>query len=1716
MKRLAKALILVSAVAICLVLPARPGTQANPDANITINITAQVAVVDDPDMVLGGAIGVGDTITGTYTYDSTNPDSNPLPTVGDYQHSSAPYGIRVNAGGFVFETDPSDVDFLVEIVNDHGDPPRDGHQLRSYNNLPLSNGATVDHIAWQLDDPTATAVSSEALPTEPPVLTDWESVFGLTLEGYDPSDPSEPDYFIRAHVTWAGKTWPTFAVDSTEDFPDITPGDGECDTGQGQCTLRAAIQEANALAGPQTIGVPAGTYELIIPGFGEDIAATGDLDITDDLTISGAGADATIIHANALDRMFHVDPSASGTIAEISGLTISNGDAHGWGGGGVRNEGTLTLAEVTVTNNRANSNGGGIFNVGTLTITDSTISENLSTANGGGIFTSVGSVLALTNSTLSGNKSYTSGGGIHNNGGIAHLQNVTIAQNRADDDGDTVGDGGGVAEAGGTVNFKNTIISDNTDNSPSAEAPDCSGTLTSHGYNLIQNPSGCTIDGDPTGNVIALDPVLGSLQDNGGSTLTHALLAGSPAIDASDNSGCPATDQRGETRPVDADSDGTPTCDMGAYEVLPIEFCLQEAEEPNDTFVEAKEIEAGIVFQGCISPAGDKDYFTHFIPAAGIEKIRVELFGLPENYDIVLYGPGRELDFLGKSDNPGIAPEMVEVELEDPGPHYVLVYGWQGAFDDVNPYYLKFSYVDPQMEALLRLQEDSLKPPEIHVDRGIPYFVDVRVPIPGSLPGDPVLQALDFLNTYRDLYRLDDPASELFLERIFTDETLGQQHLFFGQQLDGIPLWASALAVHLDPASEEVVLTGGNYLPDFSSVSTPSLPLPPPEVRAADAETTALAAVSGTDVEVLGETKLMYFNLSLVSRLPEEDETHLVWHVNLRGFRTSDGAGTSWSAFVDAHDDEVLLLLDSSQPGDRPGEDFDIETGNHDTSSSCWITTWSDDQWFDEDGPCCDYPSGGDTDGDNAFAFTHDVYHYYYDNFRRRSYDGDEEDVELYVHVGTNWGNAHYHPGCDIFEFGDSFVTRDVLAHEYTHGVTDSTSDLIYADEPGALNESYSDVFGAMVDDDDWLIGEDLPGGALRSMSHPPAFGDPDHMQAGISGDGAGLRTRTGPVECDGDEPGYNDCGYVHTNSGIPNKVAYLLGRAVPACETHHGIEVCGIGRAKTGLLYYNVLRNLPSNANFAVAWIRTVDLVRDYVERGICIGDLCYEMNDACQVINAFASVGLGMEDLNCDGVIDGEDVDWDGDGIPNYRDNCMLRNPDQRDTDGDGEGDACDYDDDGDGVCEGWGGPSNVCTAGFRDNCPLVPNPDQEDTVHPDNGIGDACDDPDGDDICDEGGLPRGRARSYGLCARGESGRDNCPDHANPWQEDTDGDGDGDPCDPDDDDDTIPDATDRCDLVADPTNSDTDGDTVGDVCDNCPATPNPDQRDDDDDGVPGTQPPPDADWGGDACDVDDDNDGVPDIEDRCPGYPDVPDLDHNGVPLFCDDWERCRLSGTCPDPDQVEGEIRFQDLMEPLRIPIFPCYADGPHCPQWLPENTRTRVEVTLPFAEMPARIVDDQGLSVRKGRLGAERTFDFRPEPEFYYEFPDLGGMTAATTLPLEEEETYQGTNYYLEIYATEDVVEGEDYPITIGVETIFGGIRCGDVDCDNDVDAVDALFVLQYVVGLRSGSDECPPPEGHLYLPAADVDCDDDVDAVDALFVLQHVVGLRPELCVCPEP
>jgi hypothetical protein len=113
-------------------------------APVTYTITATISDVFDPSGLLGPTIAVGGTLTGSYTFDDATLDTNSDPTVGDYWHIDAGYGIRLQGGGYTFETDPSNVEFLVEIVNR---PDGDNYLLRSYNNLPLATGAPVDHIA---------------------------------------------------------------------------------------------------------------------------------------------------------------------------------------------------------------------------------------------------------------------------------------------------------------------------------------------------------------------------------------------------------------------------------------------------------------------------------------------------------------------------------------------------------------------------------------------------------------------------------------------------------------------------------------------------------------------------------------------------------------------------------------------------------------------------------------------------------------------------------------------------------------------------------------------------------------------------------------------------------------------------------------------------------------------------------------------------------------------------------------------------------------------------------------------------------------------------------------------------------------------------------------------------------------------------------------------------------------------------------------------------------------------------------------------------------------------------------------------------------------------------------------------------------------------------------------------------------------------------------
>jgi len=364
------------------------------------------------------------------------------------------------------------------------------------------------------------------------------------------------------------------------------------DSGAG--SLRKAIMDANATAGAD---------EIIFDGVAGTIGLTSALPpLAQSLTITGPGADSLTIDGGQHESIFQLASPGGNQVFAIQGLTLTNGrgsdgggaiaafagetlkvsrsvitgnfgDGKGHGGGIGSEAGTLTVEETIISDNETVANGGGIeiHGVGSVAvIRNSLISGNRAISNdegsGGGVVCEA-CTLDIVNSTISGNSSNIGGGGIANSG-TTTLLNVTVFDNTADADGipntsNGIDDGGGISNSG-TLALKNSIVAGNHDNG--GEAPDCDGTLASEDFNLIGEIAGCTITGATTHNASS-DPLLAGLSDNGGLTFTHALLSGSPALNAGDPAGCVdengdllTVDQRGFKRPVGS------ACDMGAFE----------------------------------------------------------------------------------------------------------------------------------------------------------------------------------------------------------------------------------------------------------------------------------------------------------------------------------------------------------------------------------------------------------------------------------------------------------------------------------------------------------------------------------------------------------------------------------------------------------------------------------------------------------------------------------------------------------------------------------------------------------------------------------------------------------------------------------------------------------------------------------------------------------------------------------------------------------------------------------------------------------------------------------------------------------------------------------------------------------------------------------------------------------------------------------------------
>jgi CSLREA domain-containing protein len=260
----------------------------------------------------------------------------------------------------------------------------------------------------------------------------------------------------------------------------------------GNCSLREAIRAANldtsidacpaGSTGTDTISLLSGTYTLSIPGTEEDASATGDLDITSDLTINGAGAETTILDGNHIDRVLHIIGNVSVKLSEITiingqtefakdgggiyntraELTIANTtvrDNKGQGyGGGISNStnGTLNITSSSISNNESFFGGGGIYNEGNATIYDTNFNDNIGISAGGGVYNGEG-VIALTRSLLTGN-SGGGGGGIFANGGNVVLNDIAITRNRAT----SLGGGGIHTQSGTTATLNNVTISGNS------------------------------------------------------------------------------------------------------------------------------------------------------------------------------------------------------------------------------------------------------------------------------------------------------------------------------------------------------------------------------------------------------------------------------------------------------------------------------------------------------------------------------------------------------------------------------------------------------------------------------------------------------------------------------------------------------------------------------------------------------------------------------------------------------------------------------------------------------------------------------------------------------------------------------------------------------------------------------------------------------------------------------------------------------------------------------------------------------------------------------------------------------------------------------------------------------------------------------------------------------------------------------------------------------
>ncbi|MEG9295841.1 M4 family metallopeptidase [Mangrovibacillus sp. Mu-81] len=452
--------------------------------------------------------------------------------------------------------------------------------------------------------------------------------------------------------------------------------------------------------------------------------------------------------------------------------------------------------------------------------------------------------------------------------------------------------------------------------------------------------------------------------------------------------------------------------------------------------------------------------------------------------------------------------------------------------------------------------------------------------------------AINYLHENKSNLNIKNPKASLKANKLEKDE-LGMTHVRFNQTKNGIPVEGSEIIVHYNK-DNEITTVNGSYLPTVEEANISAVP----ELASRKAVEKAKSAVKAPD-------QLTYEPTSELVIYPFKGENHLTYKVNVNFLGDAPG---NWFVFIDAKSGDVVdqynaimhaediktqtgtgigvlgdhrLLHISRTKEQKEGTMFQLADFTHDGLEGIFTYDYSNNRIEMFKNNDASFNDDFDRPAVDAHYNSEKVYEYYLNEHGRNSLDDEGMPIQSVVHYGDNYNNAFWNGTYMVYGDGDGeFMVPlsaglDVAAHEMAHGVTSNSANLQYRNQSGALNEAFSDIFGALIDDENWEMGEDIMAPAakesgresLRSLSDPSKY--PVKADYGPYGNGDGMY----PSNMDEfyDLPLNLDNGGVHINSSIINHAAYLTAQE--------------IGREKLGKIYYRALTTyLTSTSDFSAA----------------------------------------------------------------------------------------------------------------------------------------------------------------------------------------------------------------------------------------------------------------------------------------------------------------------------------------------------------------------------------------------------------------------------------------------------------------------------------------------------------------------------------------------------